>query len=317
MPKLTGPLMSITASGSYAKTLTFGTGPGGPYVKRYRSTPTTQTSASVGIRAMVSFLTKLWKGLSPNDKATWAAEATRLNISPYNVFFTTNTKRWAANLAPTTALQTVSTTPYAPTLTLSATGHAGYATLAISPTLIPRHVNVTAGSPAPSPDCIGTYDYFEEHNSQHAYRRSLPVPMRLYYVGIYYHLLTTDNYNDTGGYWSSDQFSPINGTYTPHTPSTGNAIVSAPIQAAPGPAAIAVAIFRSPSTITTPDRRLCRAVLSLDGSGNLSWTDRNQVGANPSQTSGLPTGTYHYMAVPLSLDGRMGTPTADTQVTVP
>jgi len=78
----------------------------------------------------------------------------------------------------------------------------------------------------------------------------------------------------------------------------------------------AVAIFRDAATITTPDRRIARAVLTLDGNSEATWTDTGQVGAKAGPTGGLPAGDYHYMAVPLSLDGRVGTPTADQPATV-
>jgi hypothetical protein len=35
-----------------------------------------------------------------------------------------------------------------------------------------EHVNVTAGSPTPSPDCTGTYNQIEDYGSLHCYQKT-------------------------------------------------------------------------------------------------------------------------------------------------
>jgi hypothetical protein len=215
-----------------------------------------------------------------------------------------------------TLLQTPPLTAYLPTITLSATGGDGKVDLTIAPTFVDEHVHVTGGTPAPDPDCTGTYYYLEVTNNQHAFRRALPTPCRVYFINemIGYLIVPRDTYDSSTPRWR--RTSSLAGTYLPGAPATGSVVCSDIIQATYSDPAAAIAIFRHSSALTLPNRRLCRAVCTPAIDGSLAWTDTGQVGGKAGPAGGLPAGTYHYMAVPLSLDGRVGTPTADTPATV-
>jgi len=316
MAYVTGPLQSLNASKQFGKSMIFQTYKNRSYCKRYAVPRNDRTPEQIGIRSMVFYLTKLWKNLPAEDQATWIAPAINQNVSPFNAYFIENMHRWRNTLGPMTALQTPPSEAYAPTITLDAIGGDGKVDLAIAPTVIPQHVNVTAGSPPSNPDASGFYQYFEEHESEHAYRRTGDTPFRLFWYPTPSHwiLRKADTYaNSFLGWYRS---TPINGTYAPDTDVTGNPVASADIPEAPDTPAEAVVIFRDLSTPATPDRRICRAVLDLDENGEVSWTDTGQIGGKAGPPGGLPAGVYHYMALPLSLDGRVGTPTADTPATV-
>lgn len=316
MATVTGPLHSDSAAGSFAKVLTYQRSNKRNVVKRLSKPRNDQTPKEVGIRSMVYWLTKLWKTLSPTDQASWALLAASQNVSPYNAYFKANMQRWTDTYGPMTLYQTPPSAAYTPTLALTATGGDGHVTLSIAPTTILEHVNVTLNGPPPTPDCLGTYTLFGTNAGENSYRRALPTPYRLYHsdtAGGYWKLVAADNYTTAPPTWGKD--APINGNYSP-IGGSGTPAVSAVVAQSESDASIAVAIFRSDSTITTPNRQFCRAVLSLDVNGEATWTDTNQVGGKASLIGGLPAGDYHYMALPLSLDGRTGTPTADTPATV-
>ncbi len=94
MVKLTGPCMSMTASGTLNKTLTFSIWKGRAYA-RQRVIPVNPRSANqTGMRCMFSFLSKQWDGLSAPDKASYDADAEARSISPFNSFMKRNMDRW-------------------------------------------------------------------------------------------------------------------------------------------------------------------------------------------------------------------------------
>ncbi len=94
MVKLTGPCMSMTASGTLNKTLTFSIWKGRAYA-RQRVIPVNPRSANqTGMRCMFSFLSKQWDGLSDPNKASYDEDAEARSISPFNSFMKRNMDRW-------------------------------------------------------------------------------------------------------------------------------------------------------------------------------------------------------------------------------
>ena len=316
MAYVTSPLHSINASGGLAKTLIFQTYHHRTYVKQWNKPRNDRTANSVGIRAMVYWLCKVWKTLSPTDQASWALLAMEKNISPYNAFFKANMERWTNTQGPMTLLQTPPIGKYAPTLVMTATGGAGQVAISIAPATGLEHVNVTAGNPAPNPNCTGRYDYAGIYAGEPYYARTTEPTFLLYFDdGTYWWVIALETIQyPQSSYWGKAD--AINGEYNSYDPYTGKAICSAIMAGGTAAPNTAVAIFRDAATIAAPDRRLCRAVLSLDVNGQATWTDTNQVGAKKALPAGFPAGDYHYMALPLSLDGRVGTPTADVPATV-
>jgi len=317
MTLLTGPLHSLRASGQLARTIIYEESMGRSYAKSYNVPRNDRTPKEIGIRAMVYFLTKLWKNLTTPQRATWFLLSLHDNITPFNAYFKYNMQRWAADLPPLVELADVPAAAYTPTLAIVATPSAGQVSLAITPATIAQHVDVTAGGTPPSPDATGRYPYYEERNGLHAYRRTVPSAYRIAWdtTGDCWVLYPKDSYTFSGQKFLGG--ATLAGTYNNAGGASGDAVVSADVPEGPDTAAAAITIFRSASTITTPLRTICRAVAIPDGSGNWTFVDTGQVGGKAGPPGGLPSGTYHYMANPLSLDGRAGTPTADTPATVP
>jgi len=316
MAYLTGPLHSVTARGQVAKTLIYQTYKNRTYSKKYTTPRNDRTPGQVGIRAMVYFLTRLWKDLPTNDQASWLDQAEIKNYSAFNAYFVENMHRWRDSQGPMTRLQTPPAEAYAPTVAMTATGGDGQVQIEITPAITAtEHVTVT-GDPTPTPDCLGQYDFFDTHNGKHAYRRAAPAtPYRIFIAaGSLWLIVPRDDYVENIPYWWHALY--INGLYYPSTGMFGYPIVSEVAPAVYSDPAAAIAIFRQPTTIGWPNRKICRVILTPDAGGNISWTDTGQIGGKPGPAGGLPPGSYHYMAQPLSLDGRKGAATADAEATV-
>ncbi len=101
--KLKGPSLSPAASGSLADVLTFSHGKKNPYAKQHAAPHNPHSPAQTGVRAMVSFLSKIWSTLSPADQATWQPLAEDFQIAPYHAFMAQNMKRWRTFRFPTKA----------------------------------------------------------------------------------------------------------------------------------------------------------------------------------------------------------------------
>ena len=305
MATLTGPLHSFTARGQLAKTIIYETLNGRTYAKGYKVPRNDRTPSEVGIRSMVYFLTKLWKSLSTIEQASWLPMALEQNYKPFNAYFTVNMQRWAANLPPLASLDYLPTAAYAPTLAMTATGGVGQVTIDIDSTI--DAVTWTERTPA------GTSNQNWQAAAADADGSNL-------LAGTYNGRLYSSK--DSGVTWAEQQpASDVNGKwYAMASDATGTRLLASRADGRlytsnAGPAA-AIAIFRSPAAINAPDRRLSRVIAAPDGAGNLTFVDTGQVGGKAGPAGGLPAGVYHYLAVPLSLDGRMGTPTADASATV-
>jgi len=94
MVKVSGPLMSMAASGTIAGTMTFATWKGRAYA-RQRVTPANPKSAlQVSMRAMMRFLSQSWTDVGSTPQGSWADRAAAHNYSPFNAFVAANQARW-------------------------------------------------------------------------------------------------------------------------------------------------------------------------------------------------------------------------------
>jgi hypothetical protein len=100
MAKLGGPLMSMSASGTVGNIITFATWKGRPYVRTRVIPANPKTAAQLGVRAMMTFLSQTWAGLSDANKATWDLAADARKVSPFNAFVAANQGFWRDNLPP-------------------------------------------------------------------------------------------------------------------------------------------------------------------------------------------------------------------------
>lgn len=134
MARVQGPLHSDSASGTFAKTLTFANWKGRKYV-RERVTPTNPREAKqTGVRTMFGWLAAAWGDLlSAPDKASWVAEGLADSISAFNAFVRFNMGRWDNS---DTYIGLSGDTPVACALTITTfttTGEAGAVNVSITP----------------------------------------------------------------------------------------------------------------------------------------------------------------------------------------
>jgi len=100
MARATGPLFSMSASGTLNDTLVFSHWKGRAYVRSHVIPHNPRTAAQTGIRAMLKFLSQQWYGLDATAKATWLLEATAEKISPFNRYVSENMARWRQYKGP-------------------------------------------------------------------------------------------------------------------------------------------------------------------------------------------------------------------------
>lgn len=101
MAKVTGPLLSMEASGSVAGTMTFAKWKGRPYVRQLVIPANPKSGSQTGVRAMMKFLSQAWAGLSSMVKATWDEQAAAGTFSPFNAYTKANMARWGTDAGPT------------------------------------------------------------------------------------------------------------------------------------------------------------------------------------------------------------------------
>lgn len=102
--KVSGPMMSMAASGTIGGLVTASIWKGRPYF-RLRVTPSNPKSAGqTATRSMFKFLTQQW---APNvdaaDQATWEELAAAQNITTFNAYLKTNMREWTQFTTPTMA----------------------------------------------------------------------------------------------------------------------------------------------------------------------------------------------------------------------
>jgi hypothetical protein len=100
MAKVTGPLMSLDASGSVAGTMTFSKWKGRNYVRQTVTPSNPKSPAQTAFRIMFGFLSEAWKLLSPTDQGSWDALGKQLNASPFNGYMRQNQRDWTQTLTP-------------------------------------------------------------------------------------------------------------------------------------------------------------------------------------------------------------------------
>lgn len=95
--------MSLAASGSVAKTLTYAHWKGRPYVRQLVTPSNPRSTAQYFTRAMMAFLARAWahmEAFSSGSQATWQDLAKQGNFSPFNAFVKTNMMRWTQLQGP-------------------------------------------------------------------------------------------------------------------------------------------------------------------------------------------------------------------------
>lgn len=93
-------MLGSAASGSLAGQLIFSSSKGRAYLKRHKKPKQPDTAGQVAMRAMMAFLSQKWKTLNQAQQDTWAEEAHKHNLAPFNIFQRENLQRWRNYLAP-------------------------------------------------------------------------------------------------------------------------------------------------------------------------------------------------------------------------
>lgn len=103
MVRVTGPMMSLSASGTIGGTLTFANWKGRAYARQRVNPKNPKSAAQLGVRAMMKFLANEWATIATLDQATYDAEAEARNISAYNEYISQNLARWQMFKSPSQA----------------------------------------------------------------------------------------------------------------------------------------------------------------------------------------------------------------------
>jgi hypothetical protein len=86
MAKVSGPLMSVTATGSIAQTLTMLRQSGRNIAKRKSSPGGAPSAAQLARRAYYRQASADWMALTPLEKSAWKPAADAAQITPYNAY---------------------------------------------------------------------------------------------------------------------------------------------------------------------------------------------------------------------------------------
>lgn len=100
MVKTKSPFLSASAAGSLAGTLIAQQWKGRSYLRTSSIPSNPKSGKQVGVRVMFGFLTKSWLNLTQAARDSWAEDALRLNITPFDKFLQTNLLRHALNTTP-------------------------------------------------------------------------------------------------------------------------------------------------------------------------------------------------------------------------
>ena len=160
MARVSGPLMSMEASGTIASTLVYSRWKGIPYVRRHAIPSNPRAAKQIAVRAALRYFSRTWKtALGAPQWLEWQTQADTMHMSGFNRFIAVNLQRVNHMIAP---IQTVipiapGTTPVAPTVT--GTGGIGCATLdwvytGVAPDWGTIIFGALGGAPTPGPDCI-------------------------------------------------------------------------------------------------------------------------------------------------------------------
>lgn len=95
MVRTRGPLLSVEASGTQAKTLTHSSWKGRSYLKRPGKPTNNKQASQLGIRAAMAFITKSWQDLTPAQQDTWSPDNTPFDLPAYNAYLCFNLERSA------------------------------------------------------------------------------------------------------------------------------------------------------------------------------------------------------------------------------
>jgi hypothetical protein len=125
--------MSVSASGTFAKTLVFSTWKGRPYVRERVIPSNPRSEKQTGIRGLFGFIAQAWYTLSTPNKATWDTLATGKEISPFNAYQAENLMNWQQTKPPSEAYPAARAGTAVVETTMGLTGGVGSVTVVLTP----------------------------------------------------------------------------------------------------------------------------------------------------------------------------------------
>lgn len=87
MTRVTGPLFSLTASGTYKREIVFRTRGSGTFVSKLPTITQPRSTAQQNHAAQVADMSAAWSALAPAVKVQWSSCGVALNLSGYQTFF--------------------------------------------------------------------------------------------------------------------------------------------------------------------------------------------------------------------------------------
>jgi len=109
MARVSGPLMSVDASGKFGGVMVFAKWKGRNYARQLVTPMNPKSAKQTGVRAMMAFVSAIWFGLTAGNKLTWADLATTKEISPFNAFVSECLSRWQMFKSPAKEFPAVET----------------------------------------------------------------------------------------------------------------------------------------------------------------------------------------------------------------
>lgn len=114
--KVTGPLFSLDASGTIAKTIVASKWKGRNYMRRHVVPSNPRSDGQTANRAMMAFLSQYWVHMSAVNQALWDELAAQGNFSAFNAFTRYNMNRWKQFSWPFETPTSSAAAPSAPTI---------------------------------------------------------------------------------------------------------------------------------------------------------------------------------------------------------
>ena len=133
MALVSGPMMSVDASGKFAKSMVFSKWKGRNYVRQLVTPLNPRSAKQTGVRTMLGFLASMWKAKALPKWTGWTTAAEARSISEFDAYMSENLARWQMNDTPTEVYPATEAATPLEIQTQTLTGFAGYATVLIDP----------------------------------------------------------------------------------------------------------------------------------------------------------------------------------------
>ncbi|MBA7647916.1 hypothetical protein ES703_55695 [subsurface metagenome] len=98
MAKTKGPLFSLGASGTLAKTVVFSQWKGRSYVRKHKIPFNPKSTKQTNVRTAMTLLVPYWQSRTPSLKDSWNAFGKQFNMSGWNIFASRGMKEYIIQL---------------------------------------------------------------------------------------------------------------------------------------------------------------------------------------------------------------------------